>query len=265
MNNAGRGWVVGGASHLVRHAMLNRARVLLARSDTTPYLLFSQLLQLFLHVGVLKLGVVVAADVGGVGVAGRGRGGVAVHGHGLSARRVGALLALAAAGAPQEGHSPLHQVAAAVLRQGVGRGGWVGRGRGQAAAVLVGRVRVRVALSCGVHGLGSRDVVRGEVGAGSGRGLVEVGRGRVTVAALRAGRIGGVAVGCGCCGEAACRCGALLLALGRMAARVTGTTRGSRGAVGAAAGFALLQTGNDIRWRGNDLKERKRERVLTHN
>lgn len=220
------------------------------------YLLFSQLLQLLLHVGVLELRVVVAADVGGVGVAGGGRRGVAVHGHGLAARRVGALFALAAAGAPQEGHGPLHEVAAAVLRQGVGRRGGVGRGH--AAALLVGRVRVRVVVvvvSLAVHGLGPGDVVRGEVGAGGGRGLVKVGRGRVAVAARRPRRVCGVAVGRRCRWEAARGSRGPVFALGLMAARATGTTRGRRG---AAAGFALLQTGNDIRRRGDDLKEGKK-------
>lgn len=65
------------------------------------------------------------------------RGGVAVHGQGLLARQIGALLAFAAAGASQEGHCSFHEVAPAVFRQGVSWGSGVGGREGHAAAVLV--------------------------------------------------------------------------------------------------------------------------------
>lgn len=190
-----------------------------------------------------------------MGVASRGRGGVAVHGHWLAAWRVGALLALATAGAPQEGHGPFHEVTAAVFRQGVRRRGSMCRGRGHAAALLVCRVRVRVVVvSCGVHGLGPGDVVGGKVRAGGGCGLVKVGRGRVTVAAQRP------QVGRRCCREVARGHQALFFVLGLVAARTTRTTGGRRRATGTAAGLALLQTRDDVRWRRDNLRERNKKK-----
>lgn len=76
------------------------------------YSLLSQHLQFSFHISVLKLRVVITADVGGVGVAAN-RGGVSVHQR--TKGRVRALDAAAVTWAPEERHGPLHEVPAAWL------------------------------------------------------------------------------------------------------------------------------------------------------
>lgn len=155
---------------------------------TCGVLLFSELLKFLLHVCILELRVIVAADVGGVSVSHGRRGAVTVHRHSVSAPRVRALLALAPARTPQEGHRPLHEVTSTVLGQGVSRGCRASWSEGDAAAVLVPRVGAQVvAMGRRVDGLRPRDVARGDVGTGGGRGLVEVWWRRVAVTAGRLG------------------------------------------------------------------------------
>jgi len=207
-------------------------------------LLFSQLLQLFPHIRILKLRVVVTADVRRLGVSGGRRGGVAVHRRGMSARRVAVLLAFAATRAPQEGHGPLHEVAAAVLgrRGGGSRRSWAARGGGaDAAAVLVRRAGV-VVMGQGARRLGPGDVARRDIGAGRRRGPVDVRRGGAAVTAVRFGRSRGI--GCGrrggfVHGRAVLVFPVRALGLG-LAVRARRTTRGRRRTAGAATLLAFL-------------------------
>lgn len=124
----------------------------------------------------------------------------------------------------------------------------MGRRKGYTAAVLICRVRVEVRgvvlllMGRSVNGLGTRDVVWGEIRAGGRGGLVEVWWGRETVT--------NVGFGCSYILINSCRCQrglphrdiALFFApfALTLAVRPSRTTRGCWGTIGAEARLALF-------------------------
>lgn len=142
----------------------------------------------------------------------------------------------------------------------MGRGRRVGGRRGHAAAVLVSRVRAEVeravVVGRGVDGLGPGDVGGGDVRAEGGGVLVEVWRGRVTVTTVGFGRVFSTLLGCGGHREPAHGHTDLLLPARALGQGVR-HPRATGGCWGAAALFALLQTTNNIRGSGDDLRRNR--------
>lgn len=239
-----------------RHCMEENKRGVSLSVGECDTLLFSQFLQLFLHIRILKFWVIVAAD--GMGeMSNRRWGSVAVHCNRLAARWFRALLTFASSRASQEGDRPLNEVTSAVLSHSVSSWSSLSRRKGKAAAVFISRVivnlgfRTTTARACSVNSLGSRDVTWGGIRTGGWSGMVEVWRGRGTRSAGKFGRSRALRCSCHRCFALQLITALFPVSAPSLTARSIWTTRGG---CRAATCFAFISPLKDL-W----LMEKQRQ------